>query len=464
MNEESTPAEKLARAVTFRTVSYGPDRRADPGELKRLYAWLQRAFPRVHRSLELSLLGDRAALYRWPGGDPELGAALCVAHTDVVPAGTEEAGDGPWTHPPFSGAVADGWVWGRGTLDNKHAVISLLQAVEELLEEGFSPERTLYLAFGADEEIDGREGARVIAAHLGERGVALDCILDEGGVIFQDFLPGTERPVALIGVAEKGQFALELSVAAPGGHAAMPPSRTAAGILAEAVARLESHPMPARLTPAVARFLGDLAGVLRGPRRWLFRNLWLSRPLVLASMAGSPETAAVVRTTRAPTMLQGSEKENVLPRTARAVINVRLLPGDSVASVTERTRDLFRGRRFRAEDGTPAVQVRVLDPAAANEAIPESPLPSAAYDNLLAALGRVYPEAQPVPFVFTMATDSRHYRELCRAIYRFQAVLLQRADLERIHGTDERISVEGLGKLVEFYRLFIRAHCGKAGS
>jgi carboxypeptidase PM20D1 len=460
MSDIPEVADKLSHAVRFRTVSYGPERRADRKELRSLYAYLKRAFPGVHRALDLKPLGERAMLYEWAGSDASLPAALFVAHTDVVPAEPADR----WTHPPFAGEIAEGCVWGRGTLDTKHTVVALLLAVEELLEQGFVPARSVCLAFGADEEIDGRQGARLIAADLRQRAVRLDCVIDEGGVILEDLLPRAGRPVGLIGITEKGQFDLELLVRSPGGHAAMPPPRTAVGILGEALALLESRPLPPRLTPAVRQFLKSQAEILRGPRRWLFRNLWLTGPLVLTVMASSPDTASLVRSTRAPTMLEGSEKENVLAREARAVINVRSLSGDSVASLTRRTARLFQGRRFRAAHGGSMVEVRVLDPESASEAVPESPLPSPAWNSLVAALARVYPEAYAAPFVFTMATDSRHYRELCPCIYRFNPVVLKRAGLEMIHGVDERIPIDGLVKLVEFYRIFIRSHCGKEGS
>ncbi len=259
---------------------------------------------------------------------------------DVVPV--EPGSAGAWQHPPFSGAIADGFVWGRGTLDDKVSVLATLEAIELLLADGFTPERTIYLAFGHDEEIDGRHGAAAIAAVLAERGVRLGFTLDEGGIIAHDIVPGVAPPVALIGVAEKGYLSLKLSVEAEDcGHSSMPPRTTVIGRLAGAIHRLESNPMAANLAPSMIDMFDQLADEMPFMLGLAVSNRWLFAPLVESRLSESPSSDAAIRTTTAVTMFNAGVKANVLPCAAEAVVNFRILSSDSVASVTEHVRQVI---------------------------------------------------------------------------------------------------------------------------
>jgi carboxypeptidase PM20D1 len=447
-SDQGLPAavRRLGRAIGFQTVTSGPDQPPDPRRLSAFHAFLETAYPRVHRSLSLRTLGDYARLYEWPGRQLRLPPVLFNAHADVVPAGPEAR----WTLPPFGGAVRGGYVWGRGALDMKCALIGLLEAMEELLRQGFVPTRTVYLAIGADEESTGRRGAALIARHLRSQRIRPECIFDEGGFIVSEMVPGVKPPVALIGTAEKGCADLELLAGAAGGHASMPPRHTAAGLLSRAVCRLEARPLPARLTEPLRQFARGLAPHLRGVRRLLFGHPRLFGGLLASALTAQPGTAALVRTTRAVTILASGEKENVLPRRARAVVNTRILPGDSVAGVLERTRRLC---------GPLGVEVRLLE--GAGEPVPAASVRCPGYRALRSALAEVFPQAVAVPYLTIAATDSRHYRGLGADIYRFLPLLLEQKDLQRIHGIDERVSVEGFLKLIHFYRTLIRLRAGE---
>lgn len=195
----------------------------------------------MHAQLRRETVGVHSLLYTWQGSNPALNPILLVGHLDVVPV--EPGTEGKWQQDPFGGRIADGLIWGRGAIDNKSAVVGTLEAVEMLVAEGFQPARTIYLAYGHDEEVGGAGGAREIAARLKSRGVTLEMVLDEGGVISDGILPGISGPVALVGIAEKGFVTIELSASGPGGHASLPPRQTAVGILNAAVARLETNQM-----------------------------------------------------------------------------------------------------------------------------------------------------------------------------------------------------------------------------
>jgi carboxypeptidase PM20D1 len=367
---------------------------------------------------------------------------VMMAHLDVVPV--EPGSERLWTHPPFSGDIADGFIWGRGALDDKVGVLSLLEAVEELLGEGVRPRRTVILAFGADEEIIGH-GATDIIAVLRSRGVHPLVAIDEGSALVRGVMPGTSRPVGLIGVSEKGIASVELTVEGTGGHSSMPPAQTAVGVIAHAIDRLETHPMRARLNDPTAAMFDIVGRDLTLPYRIVMQNLWLTRPLLLWMMSRSPATNATIRTTTAPTVIQGSPKDNVLPIRARAIVNFRIIPGETPADVLHHVRTTVDDRRVvTAWNGTPT---------------PPSPISStssASYLILARTIRALQPDAIVAPSLVIGATDSRHYAGYARDVYRFLPLPLGPDDLERIHGKNERVSVHDYARAVAFMTTLVR--------
>jgi carboxypeptidase PM20D1 len=361
-----------------------------------------------------------------------------MAHQDVVPVESESE----WSRPPFEGRIADGYVWGRGALDDKIGVVAVLEAAERLAASGFAPRRTLHLAFGHDEETEGT-GATAVAALLAGRGVRLESVLDEGQIVARGIIPGLARPVALIGVAEKGYLDVEMEVAGEGGHSSMPPPSTAIGILARAVERVEDHPLPAR--PESLWRLLDVVGreMPFGPRLAV-ANRWLFGPLVERALARIPSANAGLRTTTAATVIDGGVKSNVLPARARAVVNFRLMPGDTAASVLEHVR--------RVVDD-PRVAVRA---SGSREASRESRASGAAWGRVRSAALRAFPEAPVAPALVLGGTDSRHLQDVSEDTYRFLPIVVGPADLSRVHGKDERVAVAALGPAVSFYLEYLR--------
>ena len=279
-------AERLAEAVRIATVSYEDRDRIDRDAFLRLHALLENLYPLVHQRLQREAVSDLSLLYTWPGSDPNLSAALLTAHLDVVPA---QASD--WSQPPFAGNISDGFVWGRGTMDDKAGVLGILEAAEHLLAAGFEPRRTIHFAFGHDEELGGN-GAEAITARLKEQGAKIEFVLDEGMMIVEGIIPGLGPPAALIGLAEKGYANVTLAVESEGGHSSMPPGETAVGILSAAVARLEANPMPSRLEGPVEAMFRWVSPEMSLAPRIVLGNLWLFGPLVRAELAGSPPTNA----------------------------------------------------------------------------------------------------------------------------------------------------------------------------
>ncbi len=444
-------AERLGRAVRFRTVTLGSgDPVPQPGysEFRAFEEFLRREFPLVSGGMQWEHPGPLALLLTWEPADPHNTppAILLYAHYDVVPAGP----DAGWSHPPFSGELDDGFVWGRGTLDDKGTLLGILEAAEALLAEGFRPRRTVYLAFGGDEETTGRFGAAAIAAALAARGVRLSCVLDEGSHIGE--LSFIDRPVAMVGVAEKGFANVELVVEGRAGHSSVPGRGTSAGALAAVVAAVERTPSPARLTPTVRQFFRALAphsaGLLgRGLR--FPRALWL---ILRQRLSADPTMDALIRTTRAVTILRAGEKENVIPHLARAVINLRLLPGETSQSARERIEKI--ARRNVPKGFT--LKTDFLEGTTRSEPVPETRPDPALWKIIEESIREICPSAIVAPFLVVVYTDSRKFVDLTACIVRLLPMRLDSGELARIHAFDERISLENYGRMIRFYGSFIR--------
>ena len=436
-------AERLAGAIRIPTISAEDPAVFNADAFRMLHAYLQTAFPRVHAQLQRETVGTHSLLYMWQGADPSLNPILLIGHLDVVPIepGTEDN----WEQDPFGGRIADGFIWGRGAIDNKSAVLGTLEAVEMLLSEGFRPARTLYLAYGHDEEVGGTGGAREIASLLKSRGIELEMVLDEGGVIGDGILAGVTEPVALVGIAEKGFVTIELSAGVAGGHSSLPPRQSAVGIVSAAVARLESNPMRARLEGPTRQLFDSIGPRFPSVQRAVFANLWLTRSLVMRRLEENPTTNAMVRTTTAPTIFQAGTKDNVLPSYARAVINFRILPGDSVASVVDHVRRVIDDNR---------VHIKTAGRFSAEPSAISS-IESESFRILERTIRSVVPDAIVAPYLVVVATDARYYSDLSRNIFRFLPLRLTSRDLERIHSIDERIGIREYEAAIRTYRRLV---------
>jgi carboxypeptidase PM20D1 len=437
-----TAAERLAAAIRFATISTQDDADFDGAPFEAMRAWMAETYPALHRELERRILSGHSLLYTWTGRDEALPPVLLTAHLDVVPVPEETLPE--WTHPPFEGVISDGFVWGRGALDDKGSLITLLEAVEGLVLAGFRPARTVYLAFGHDEEVGGERGAGAITDWLEERGVRLALSLDEGSAITRGLVPFVEGDVAAIGVAEKGYLTLEVTARAEGGHSSRPLPDGAIGKLSRAVLAIEGSPLPARLDGPVAELLDAIAPQMSWPARAAIAGRPVFAPLLARMLARDPSTAPLVRTTTAVTLVRGGVKENVLPPSATATVNFRLLPGDSASFVVDHVRRVVND---------PDVEIRVGE---AREASPVSATEGPAWELVSAAIRDVAPEALIVPGLVLGGTDSKHYGRIAEQAYRFVPMRLVAGDLARIHGVDERIEVANLAEMVRFYESLLR--------
>ena len=434
-------ARRLADGLRFRTVSNEDRATIDGAQFAAFRSYLVRSYPRAHAQLAPELVGGASLLYTWKGRNPELPALLLLAHQDVVPveAGTEAQ----WEHPPFDGVIADGFVWGRGALDDKASLIAILEAVEGLLAEGFAPERTILLGFGSDEEVGGEQGALLIAELLAQRGTRVESALDEGGAIVQGAVPGVVSPLALIGIAEKGSVGIDLSVEAEGGHSSTPPRHTAIGVLSAALTKLERNPMPGRIDGPTLSFLERLAPQVSFFPRAVLANLWLFGPVLERVMSTRPPLDAMLRTTTAVTIVEGGVKENVLPSRASAVVNFRILPGDTIDDVVAHVRRTIDDERIELKVGVRSVP---RNPTS------DSPIDDPSFARLATTVEEIFPGVSPLPFLVLGGTDARHYALVTPRLYRLNPYLFELGDLKRVHGTNERLGVANFANGIRFFR------------
>jgi carboxypeptidase PM20D1 len=432
-------AQRLAESLSFATVSNRDVAKVERAPFMALRAWAAQRYPLLHDPalVERHDVGE-GQLFILRGSEPLEAPLLLLAHVDVVPV--EEASRGAWTHAPFGGVIADGYVWGRGALDDKASAISIYEAMEALLRAGIQPRRTLIAAIGEDEEVRGLRGAKRLAALLEELEIKAFMVLDEGMALLDGAFDGVEPVVGLIGVTERGYATLELLAEGEGGHASMPPERSAVFSLSRALARLQERPMDAHIDGVVGELLDRLRLEQPPLQRLITSNPWLFAGLIAAEMESKPGSNAMLRTTFAPTIVRAGEVENSLPTQARAWVNARVHPSDSVASVLAYVQDLV-------SDLGVSVSLRegACDPP------PVSPASGRAWELLCRAMKVLEPGCVQAPSLVVGATDARHYAGLSDHVYRFVPMRLAPEDLPRIHGINERIRVENLAELVRFY-------------
>ncbi len=432
INEKSL--QHLAKAVTFKTISHVDDSLTDTLQFNLFHAFLDSTYPLVFKHLEKEIHGNHALLYKWQGNNNNLKPLVLLAHQDVIPVLEKN-----WEKGPFSGEIDDQFIWGRGTLDDKGSLISIFEAVERLLEEEVIPERTIYLAFGDDEEVTSK-GARALASALKSRGVEAEMVLDEGMTITSGMVPMIPNPVAVVGTSEKGYLSVELKSELTGGHSAMPGTETAISILSKAIVRItEDQPAP-QFTPPMKDFLSYIGPEIPWPARIVFANQWLLGGVLKSIYTSTGPGNASVRTTTAPTMLQAGIKDNVLPTEAKATINFRLLPGNTSEQVMARLIEVIDDDRISL---TPLALIK--EPAQV------SPTQCQAFSLLHKTIKECFENTYVTPILMTASSDSYHYSEVSPYVYRFAPYRVTSEDVVRFHGDNERIAIENYKSMINFY-------------
>ena len=436
--------QRLSESIKLKTISVQNDSETESKVFLDFHAMLEASFPAVHKNLKKEVVNKYSLLYKWSGKNPELAPMAFLAHMDVVPVepGTEK----DWAFEPFGGEIAKGFVWGRGTLDMKGTLMAVMESIEILLSKGFFPERTIYLAFGHDEEIGGNQGAKQITAYLEKQGVRLSYTLDEGMVVLNEELSPCGKPIGVIGIAEKGYVTLKLEVKGQGGHSSSPPSKTTIGRLCEAVTRLEKKQMPAKLAGPADSFFRHVGPDMSFGKKMLFANQWIFKPLILSILGKTNTGNAMIRTTTAPTIIQGGVRENILPISAHLYVNFRILPGDSVQKVVEHVKKVIDDDSINVETFGNIV----------TEPPKVSSTDSNGYLNIQKTICQIFPDTSVTPGLVIAMTDSRHYADISDNCYRFAPFIFSPEDLPRIHGTDERLSTEEYIRAIQYYIKLIK--------
>jgi len=411
--------ERLATTIRLPTVSYVDH--VDTSAMLALHEFIYNQFVLVDSLLEKETVNEMSLIYRWPGKNKNLKPILLIAHMDVVPV--EEESQKNWSVPPYSGAIKDGYIWGRGSLDDKVSVIGLLEAVELLLQNNYQPQRSIYLAFG----------------RFQQQNIRFEYVLDEGSIILENAIAGLDQALAMIGYAEKGYATLTLTARLPeGGHSSMPPRETTIGILSKALLKLEKNPVPAKIEGTVKTMFDHIGPEMDWPYNMIFANLWLFDGILINQLSGKPAS----RTTTAPTILEAGLKDNVLPTEARAKINFRILPGETPETVAEYIRQIVNDERIEVSNDNPHL---------AQSPSKVSDLNSFGYNVIQRSVREVFPETTIAPSLVVAATDSRHYSEVADNTYRFLPLQINNQDLKRIHGIDERVKTESYKDAIRFY-------------
>ncbi|XP_041347787.1 N-fatty-acyl-amino acid synthase/hydrolase PM20D1.1-like [Gigantopelta aegis] len=426
------------RALQIKTVSKNVHE-YDTGELLKLQQLIRTAYPVIHSSplVKLEVIGNYSLLYSIKGSNSSLTPYMLCSHLDVVPAEPQK-----WDAPPFAADIKDGYIYARGTIDFKHGVMGILEAVEYSLSRGFKPQRSFYLAFGHDEEVGGSDGARAISERLKAQHVKLEFIVDEGMVVTDGLVPGMTKPAALIGTSEKGQAMLRLTVTQTAGHSSMPPKESTIGILAHAIHKLESVGQPRMFGYGPEKYMFEhLAQDMTFSHKLVMSNLWLFGPIVSWVLSRKPVTDAMIRTVTSVTMIQGGIKANVVPPEASAIVNHRIHPAQSVQDVIDYDRKLIDDDR---------VKIEIMD---AFESLPQSPFgdDDFGYQMVKNSIRQVWLGVVVAPATLIGNTDTRHYVEMTKNIYRFSPTYMYPEDMARFHGDNERISVKDYEKAINFY-------------
>lgn len=430
--------EHLAELVRIPTISNADPEKFDEEQFAAFRARLKELYPNIYATCTYEELGHTEMFFCWKGkSDAE--PVVLMAHYDVVPVVAER-----WAHEPFCGEVFDGELWGRGTLDTKITLAGIMEAAEHLIGEGFVPQNDIYFAFGGDEEVNGT-GAPTAVEELRRRGVTPAMVVDEGGAVVNGIFPGVSSPIAVIGIGEKGMANVKITAKSSGGHASHPPVHSAVGIMAKAVCSCENRMFKAEITPPVRQMLDTVGRHAPFGLRLVFANLWLFGGVitkVIHKLGG--ELNAMMRTTMAFTMAEGSKQANVLPNEATATVNLRLINSQTTDDVMKHLKDAIND---------PNVELTYIN---GMNASPYADTSTEQYRLLGEAVASTWKGSIVSPYLMIACSDSRHFSAICPNVFKFSAMELSAEQRGLIHNDNERIPVSEVAKTVEFFTRLIR--------
>ena len=432
--------EHMSTAIQIRTETPNDDYQFDTATFMNYRKFLEKAYPLVHKNLTRTIVDSFNYIYEWKGTDTSMLPMVLMAHYDVVPV--EASAIKLWHAKPYGGEVKEDYIWGRGVLDDKSSMISIMEAAEAQLEKGFQPKQTILLCFGADEESSGK-GATAVVKYFKERNKKFDLVVDEGGEISTEDNKEIKAPIASIGVGEKGYVTLVLTVQKAGGHSSIPAASTAIDILSNAIAKVSQNPMPVKLTTPIKTYLQSISAYNDNfLQKMALSNLWLFESSVVNKMAAQPTTNALIRTTLVPTVFNSGVRDNVIPTFATAYINSRILPGQSSKEVHDYVEKVINDTNVKIT----YYKNYMTEPS------PTTDVNSKYYKRVEKAIRGVVKNVVVAPMLMVGATDSRNYREVSDGVVNFSPL----TDAKGFHGIDERLLITDFQKCFTFYTLLIK--------
>lgn len=440
--DRQAAVSRLTEAIKIPTISYDDRSQIDYAGFIRFHQLLERFYPLIHQQMSKTVINGHSLIYHLPGSqtDASVLPILFMAHIDVVPIDGNTRGK--WQHDPFGGVVSGGVIFGRGTMDDKSGLMALMESFESMLSQGKRPNRDIYLAFGHDEEIGGKQGAAKIAQYFADNNIHFEFVLDEGGAITEGMMQGIDPPVALIGIAEKGYVNLHLTVEGDGGHSSQPPKHTALGIISQAIVKLEQNPFEPSLQ-FTQRTFDAIGNEAQFATKAIMSNLWLTAPLVKSVVMSQPKLAASFHTTMAATMASASDKSNVLPTKAEAVVNARIFPGQNIETVTQYVKEVIDDERVKVHTSMG------VDPS------PVSSTDSNGYKLVAQSIRDLDNQVIVAPYLVQGGTDSKYFYAVADDVYRFLPFRATAQTLKRLHGIDEQITIDDYINTIRFYSQII---------
>lgn len=443
--------KNLSRAISIQTISHNNPEDTDWSKFDEFREFLLETHPLIKEKLELTVVGRANLVFLWKGKDSSLDPIALLSHQDVVPV--EEGTDGDWVHPAFEGYDDGEFIWGRGALDMKNHLMAVMESVETLLEEGFEPERDVYLLFGENEEVVASDdsGATAIMHYLQDKGVHLDSIIDEGGAMLPVNIKGVlnDKYLAGIGIAEKGYADYKVTVHSKGGHSSQSPKHTAVGKLADVIKDIENHQFPSHISKDTFELFSSIGKNCTYPVRLVTCNLKFLKPVMKEIMKQIPPAASFIRTTTGITMAEGSPAANVLPQAASVTVNFRMMPGTSVKDVENHIRKVVRNKNIDVE------LIQGKEPSAF------SPTDSRCYNIIKELTESSDPRVIVAPFLVMGGTDACYYQPVCENIYRFAPFKAGVDLLLTTHSTNERLPVECIESSLTFFKKYIKLASAK---
>lgn len=457
---------RFSKGIKIPTVSTGSLGEFNYTPFDEFKEYLKTSYPLVYQNTENFEVNKYGLVFRLKGSNPALEPILFLSHMDVVPPGDADVKNKEenifrpddkvlppvskvaedWDYSPFAGVVANGRIYGRGAIDMKGMLFSLMESMNNLIKSKLTPQRDIYLAFGFDEEVGGQKGAIQIADYFKKKGLKFDAVYDEGGLIMQKgSVAGIDSDVAVIGCAEKGFLSAKIKVKGLGGHSSMPPMESAIGKTAVIMQRLENDQMKPVITPLIKEFFDNIGGAMPFTSRLAIANQWLLKPVLLSQLTKNNTTNALVRTTTALTMMKGSDGTNVLSPEVEFVVNFRLLPGNTVKDVREHIAKVTQGFD---------VEVEEIDNT--REASKISPTNTKAYQLIQAGIKEIHPGAIVTPYLTMAGTDAAKYEIVSKNVYRFMPIKINSSEQQSLHSTNEYLSIENYLKMIHYFEYMMK--------